>query len=46
MTIGGNNASRVFEVDQGVTAILSGLTIAGGSTGGNGGGLDILVRPR
>ena len=40
VTISGNNASRVFQVDQGVTATLSGLTIAGGSTSGNGGGLD------
>ena len=32
VTINGNNAGRVFQVDQGVTAILSGLTIAGGST--------------
>ena len=32
--------SRVFQIDEGVTAWLSGLTISGGSTrGGNGGGL-------
>ena len=40
MTISGNNASRVFQVDQGVTASFSGLTITGGSTSGSGGGLD------
>ena len=31
--------SRVFQVDAGVTASISGLTITGGSTGGNGGGV-------
>ena len=30
VTISGNNASRVFQVDSGVTAVLSGLTIANG----------------
>src|SRR5262249_6666866 len=39
VTISGNNSSRVLEVDQGVTASLSGLTITGGSTSENGGGL-------
>ena len=39
VTISGNNASRVFQVDQGVTASLSGLTISAGSTSGSGGGL-------
>jgi hypothetical protein len=38
VTISGNNASRVFKVDGGVTASLSGLTITGGSDS-NGGGL-------
>ncbi len=31
VTISGNNTSRVFQVDTGVTASLSGLTISGGS---------------
>ena len=39
VTISGNNASRVFQVDGGVTASISGLTITGGSDS-NGGGLD------
>jgi hypothetical protein len=39
VTISGNNASRVFQVDSGVTASISGLTITGGSTSGNGAGL-------
>ena len=30
VTVSGNNASRVFQVDGGVTASISGLTIAGG----------------
>ena len=38
VTISGNNASRVFKVDSGVTASISGLTITGGSAS-NGGGL-------
>ncbi len=39
VTISGDDAVRVFQVDNGVTASLSGLTITGGSTTGNGGGL-------
>ncbi len=39
VTITGNQASRVFQVDGGVTASISGLTITGGSTSGNGGGI-------
>jgi fibronectin-binding autotransporter adhesin len=39
VTISGNNASGVFQVDSGVTASISGLTISGGSTSGNGGGV-------
>jgi fibronectin-binding autotransporter adhesin len=39
VTISGGGISRVFEVDAGVTASFSGLTITGGSTAGNGGGL-------
>jgi fibronectin-binding autotransporter adhesin len=39
VTVSGNNASRVFRVDSGVTASISGLTITGGSSSGNGGGL-------
>jgi parallel beta-helix repeat protein len=38
VTISGNNASRVFQVDPNVTASLTGLTISGGSAF-NGGGL-------
>ena len=38
VTVSGDETSRVFQVDPGVTADLSGLTISGGSTG-NGGGL-------
>jgi parallel beta-helix repeat protein len=38
LNISGNNASRVFQIDGGVTASLSGMTIAGGSAF-NGGGL-------
>src|SRR5439155_25705222 len=40
VTISGNNTSRVFAIDTGVSAALSGLTITGGSTGTQGGGLD------
>ena len=32
VTVSGNNASRVFQVDGGVTASISGLTITGGMT--------------
>ena len=39
MTVSGGDAVRVFQVDDGVTASLSGLTITGGSTSGDGGGL-------
>ena len=39
VTISGNNANQVVQVEANVTASLSGLTIAGGSTTGNGGGL-------
>ncbi|WP_165230645.1 right-handed parallel beta-helix repeat-containing protein [Aquisphaera insulae] len=39
VTVDANNASRVFQVDPGVTASISGLTITGGKTGGKGGGL-------
>jgi parallel beta-helix repeat protein len=39
LTINANDASRVFDVSDGVTASISGLTIAGGSTTGNGGGV-------
>ena len=39
VTVSGNNASRVFEVDQGVVASLSGLTITGGYSSGSGAGL-------
>ncbi len=40
VTISGGGQSRVFQIDGGVTASISGLTISGGSTSGeNGGGL-------
>ena len=39
MTVSGGGASRVFQVDADVTASISGLTITGGTTAGNGGGL-------
>ncbi len=39
VTISGNNVSRVLQVDGGVTAVISGLTITGGSTLYSGGGL-------
>jgi hypothetical protein len=39
VTVSGEGASRVFQVDPGVTASISGLTISGGSTSGKGGGL-------
>jgi hypothetical protein len=39
LTVSGGGASRVFQVDNGVTASISGLTISGGSTSTNGGGL-------
>ena len=37
MSISGNDASRVFQVDNGVTATLSGLTISGGAAASGGG---------
>ncbi len=39
VTISGGNLSRVFEVASGVVASFSGLTISGGKTSQNGGGL-------
>jgi hypothetical protein len=39
LSISGNNASQVFQVESGVSATFSGLTITGGSTSGYGGGL-------
>jgi hypothetical protein len=38
ITVSGNNASRVFNVGN-FTVAISGLTVAGGATHGNGGGL-------
>ena len=40
LSVSGNNFSRVFQIDPGVTASISGLTITGGNGGnyGNGGG--------
>jgi hypothetical protein len=42
VTVSGNNASRVFQIDLLVTASISGMTISGGHTTGNGGGLSNL----
>lgn len=49
LTVSGNNQSRVFQVDSGVTAFISGMTITGGhaanggsitsAPGGNGGAI-------
>ena len=39
VTVSGGGLSRVFQVDSGVTASISGLTITGGTTTGNGGGI-------
>src|SRR6516225_357694 len=39
VTVDAGGASRVFQVDGGVTASISGLTISGGNTTGSGGGL-------
>jgi len=38
VTVNGNNMSRVFQVDGGVTASISGMSITGGSAGSGGGG--------
>jgi hypothetical protein len=38
-TVSGGGKSRVFQIDGGVKAAISGLTITGGSTSGAGGGL-------
>jgi len=42
ITVSGNNASRVFLVDAGVHAVLSGLGITAGSVSGQGAGIDNL----
>jgi predicted outer membrane repeat protein len=40
LAVSGNNASRVFSIDAGVTASIGGLTITGGeATGASGGGI-------
>jgi len=39
LTVSGGGTSRVFQVDPGVTATLSNLTVAGGSASGDGGGV-------
>jgi predicted outer membrane repeat protein len=39
VTVSGGGLSRVFQIDGGVTALISRLTISGGRTTGNGGGL-------
>ncbi len=40
VSVNGNQLSRVFQVNQNVTASISGMTIAGGLVAGNGGGVD------
>ncbi len=40
VTVSGNNAVQVFDVASGVTTSFTGLTISGGSTVGDGGGID------
>ena len=40
LSVSGNKPSRVFLIDQGVTASVSGLTITGGNTAYEGGGLE------
>ena len=40
LTVSGGGAVRVFEIDSGVTATLSGLTISDGAINGTGGGLE------
>jgi len=39
ITVSGNHASRVFGINTGVTAMISGLTISDGQISGNGGGI-------
>ena len=47
VTVNGGGLSRVFQVDAGVTASISGLTITGGNAAASGGGLDNMpARPR
>ncbi len=40
ITVSGNQASNVFQVDTGASVVLQGLTITGGSTTNDGGGID------
>ena len=46
VTVSGGGLSRVFQVDGGVTASISGLTITGGGVYSNGGGSPTTARPR
>ncbi|MFL5327604.1 MAG: choice-of-anchor Q domain-containing protein [Gemmataceae bacterium] len=39
VTINGNNLSRVFQVNSGVTVAMTGMTISGGKNSGDGGGV-------
>jgi CSLREA domain-containing protein len=39
LTVSGNNASRVFTINGGLTVSMSGLTVTGGSVTGDGGGI-------
>lgn len=39
LTVSGNNSTRVFTVSNGISASISGLTVADGDTTGSGGGL-------
>jgi hypothetical protein len=40
LTISGNNVTQVFQINSGISATLSGLTIANGRATGNGGAID------
>jgi CSLREA domain-containing protein len=40
ITISGNNASRVFQIDSGATAEIDNLTLANGNSNGDGGAID------
>src|SRR5439155_9598336 len=42
LSVSGNHASRVFQVNAGASAALSGLTITGGNSAGPGGGVNAL----
>ncbi len=39
LTVSGNNASRIFSISSGFTVNISGLTMSGGNSAGDGGGI-------